>query len=246
MKQATRSRQPTHDNGPDAPRAMSWPGRLTPLAGAGFTALTAAAFFVIGPNPDSDTPAPKITTFYAAHHDRLYLGGILLAYAAILFALFGAAIWERTRRAGQHRIAAGVALAGTAVAAAGQLATATTYVTLGDIGGKPATTAGALQALHVTGSELSLATAGGIELLLLAVAAAGIMARVFPRWLAWSAFIIGILQLVIPVGFTAFLLFLPWALAASIVMITRPARETTAPVSRDPAGRLASPAAANS
>jgi hypothetical protein len=53
---------------------------------------------------------------------------------------------------------------GTAVAAAGQLATATSYFTLGDIGNKPTTTVGALQALHILGSELSLTTTAGADL----------------------------------------------------------------------------------
>ena len=221
-------------------------GRLAPLAGAGFAVLTAAGFFVIGSNPDPGTPTPEITSFYAAHHGQLYLGGIVLAYAALLFAVFGAAIWDRTRRTGRHPVAAGVALVGTAAATASQLATATTYFTLGDIGNKPATTPGALQALHIIGSELSLATAGGVALLLLAVALAGITARVFPRWLAWPALIIGILQLVVPVSFTAFLLFLPWALAAATIMTTYPAHGAPAEAPQDPADMLTSHAAANS
>lgn len=246
MKQAATRRRPAENRLPGDSPVKSWPGRLAALAGAGFAVLTAAGFFVIGPIPDSATPTAKITTFYAAHHGQLYLGGLLLAYAAILFALFGVAIWDRTRRAAQHQVAAGVALAGTAVAAAGQLATATTYFTLGDLGSKPTTSVGALQALHIIGSELSLATASGIALLLLAVALPGITAGVFPRWLAWPALIIGLLQLVIPVSFTAFLFFLPWALAASIVMTIRPARETPAPAHPVPADIRASHATANS
>lgn len=246
MKQATTRRRWPENHRPEGTAATARSGQLAALAGAGFAVLTAAGFFVIGPNPDSDAPTSKITTFYAAHHGQLYLGGTLLAYAAVLFAIFGVAIWDRTRRAAQHPVAAGVALAGTAVAATGQLATATAYFTLGDIGAKATTTAGALQALHILGSELSLATASGIALLLLAVAFPGITAGVFPRWLAWPALIIGLLQMVIPVSFTAFLLFLPWALAASIVMIIRPAPQTPAPAHQDPAGMPAGHATANS
>ena len=246
MKQTTARRQRAETPRPDDTPTIGRLGRLAPLAGAGFAVLTAAGFFVIGPNPDSAAPVPKITSFYAAHHGQLYLGGVLLAYAAILFTVFGAAIWDRTRRTERHPAAAGVALVGTAVATASQLATATIYFTLGDIGNKPTTTPGALQALHILGSELSLATAGGVALLLLAVALAGITARVFPRWLAWPALIIGILQLVIPVSFTAFLLFLPWALAAALIMTTHPTRGTPAQAPQDPAGMLPSHAAANS
>jgi hypothetical protein len=103
---------------------------------------------------------------------------------------------------------------------------------------------GALQALHILGSELSLATAAGVALLL-AVAMACITARVFPVG-SPGLLIIGILQLVIPVSFTALLLFLPWAAAASMVMIIRPARETPAPAHRESADMPTSHATANS
>jgi hypothetical protein len=198
--------------------------RQTALAysGIGFAVLTAAAFLTIGPIPRDDAAIATITTYYGGHHGQVYLGGILLGYAAILLAAFGVAIWDRIRRADRHPAAAGTALAGTAVAAAGQLATASVYIVLGDLGGKPGITTGALQTLHALGTGLSLATAGGVALLLLAVAAAGISARVFPRWLAWPALVLGIGQLVIPVSFTAFLLVIPWAIAASSVLALRP------------------------
>src|SRR5690349_23732680 len=131
MKQSTARRQQAETPRPEDTPAMVRPGRLAPLAGTGFAVLTAAGFFVIGTNPDSGASTAKITSFYAAHHGQLSLGGILLAYAAILLAVFGAAIWDRTRRTGRYPVAASVALAGTAVATASQLATATTYFTLG-------------------------------------------------------------------------------------------------------------------
>jgi hypothetical protein len=216
-------RRPSVDQ-EDNPKGAKTMNRHTALAysGIGFAVLTAAAFLTIGPIPRSDAAVATITAYYGGHHEQLYLGGILLGYAAILLAAFGVAIWDRIRCADRHPVAAGTALAGTAVAAAGQLAAASVYVVLGDLGGKPGITTGALQALHALGTGLSLATAGGVALLLLAVAAAGIPARVFPRWLAWPALLLGIGQLVIPVSFTAFLLTIPWAIAASIALALRP------------------------
>ncbi len=71
--------------------------RLSPLAGAGCAVLTIVAYLVIGPNPDSDASTSKITAYYAAHHDHVRLAGVLLMYAAALFALFGVAVWTRIR-----------------------------------------------------------------------------------------------------------------------------------------------------
>ncbi|MGI8678470.1 MAG: hypothetical protein ACR2LX_07270 [Jatrophihabitans sp.] len=197
-------------------------GRFVPLAGVVYVALTAAAFLLMGPYPDSDASVSKITEFYSANHGHVLKGGMLLAWASIFFVFFGAALWARTRRAALHPLIAGAALVGIAVTATGQLIYATTYFTLGDIGHKATTAPAALQAWHILGSELLLPEAGGITILLLAVALAGILARVFPRWLAWTALVLAILQLVTPVGFLASLVFLLWTLVASIVMCLRP------------------------
>ena len=96
---------------------------------------------------------------------------------------------------------------------------------LGDLGNKHSVSAGTLQALHVSVSDGSLASVAGLGILLLGFAAAGILARAFPRWLAWSALALGILQLVptpTQIGFLAGLVVLPWMLAAGVAMFRRP------------------------
>jgi hypothetical protein len=204
--------------------------RTAALGGVAFLAFSAASDLVIGPNPASNAPLAKVTSFYATHHAQLLAGGMLLAWAAIFFALFGTAAWARIRQAPVHPLLAGASLAGTAVTTAALLAAATTYVTLGGIGGSRAIAPAALQAWHIMGSELSLASNGGVMIFLLAVAAAGIAARVLPRMLAWSALIIGLAQLTpAPVGFLASLLVLPWAAVAGIIMFARPAGAPSAP-----------------
>lgn len=209
-------------------------------SGIGFAILTAAAFLTIGRIPGDDAATATITSYYGGHHGQLHLGGLLLGLATILLAAFGVAIWDRIR----HPVVAGTALVGTAIAAAGQLATASVYLILGDLGGKPGISAGALQALHMLGTGLSLATAGGMALLLVAVAVAGISARVFPRWLAWPALVLGIGQLAIPVSFTAFLLTIPWAIAASIAMALRGPAGSPGLAGSEPPGVLAGQPAA--
>jgi hypothetical protein len=53
----------------------------------------------------------------------------------------------------------------------------------------------ALQALHVHGAGGSPITgSGGLMILLLAVAAAGIATHALPRWLSWSAVPLRLLQ----------------------------------------------------
>lgn len=90
---------------------------------------------------------------------------------------------------------------------------------------------------------------GGTLILLLAVAAAGIFARAFPRWIAWTALVIAVAQYT-PVGFVASLILLLWSLVVGITLTVRPlrttdagARPTSAPY--DAATHLQSPALSN-
>jgi hypothetical protein len=221
--------QPNPDGSPVGVKAAGL-ARAATLGGVAFLAFSAASDLAIGPNPASDAPLAKITSFYATHHAQVLAGGMLLAWAAIFFALFGTAMWARIRQAPAHPLLAGTALVGTAVITGATLTAATTYATLGAIGGSRPIAPAALQAWHIMGSELSLAGNGGMMIFLLAAAAAGIAARALPRTLAWSALIIGLLQLTpAPTGFLASLLALLWAAAAGIVMFVRPAGALSVP-----------------
>jgi hypothetical protein len=192
--------------------------RLLPLAGVGFAALTIAGDLTIGKFPDSNTSVAKLTSYYAAHHHQVGLGGMLLASAAILLGLFGVALWDRVRNSNLHPAVAGAVLLGAAVAAANELTGASAYVTLGTIGHQAGVAPAALQAWHINGSEGGV---GSTLILLVAVGVAGIASRALPRWLAWPALLLGILQLT-PVGFIASLITLAWVVIAGIVLVLRP------------------------
>lgn len=212
--------------------------RLAPLAGIVFALLTVAGNGSIGDFPDGDTPLAKLLPYYASHHGSIARGGLLLSWAALFLAVFAAALWARIRSTGLHPLVSGAALLGAAVTVAGQLDGAGTYSTLGFIGGKQTVAPAALQAWHVGGAGGGLVSGdGGLALLLLAVAAAGIAGRAFPRWLAWSALPLGILQLT-PVGFQAQIVFWLWAAVAGAYMAIRPtaAQAPTRPVAEATAG----------
>jgi hypothetical protein len=195
-------------------------GRLVPLVGVVFAVLTVAGYLTIGPFPDSDASTSELTSFYAGNHGHVATGGQLLGLAAIFLALFGTAVWARIHSTDLHPVVAGTALVGTAMAAVSWLDGAGAYSILGEVGHQPWLSPAALQAAHV-GSTVG-GTDGGTVLLLLAVAAAGIAGRAFPRWLALPALALAILYLT-PFGWYASLLVLPWAAVTGIVMALRPA-----------------------
>jgi len=192
--------------------------RMLPLTGVVFAVLAMAGNLTIGDFPDTDTPLTKLTSYYTDHHTQVGRGGLLLGYSVVFFVLFGVALWARARRAAPPVIA-GTILVGTAMVAVTGLTSANTYYTLGQIGAKPETTPAALQSWHITGS---VGGPGADSIvLLLALAAAGILARTLPRWLAWSALVLAVMHFT-PLGFLAFLLFYVWTVAAGIALTIRP------------------------
>ena len=222
-------------NEPEETHIAARLGRFVPLAGVGSAVLTVAGYLVIGRNPDSTASTSTITAYYSAHHAHAFAGGILLAYSAILFALFGVAVWSRIRRTALHPTVAGTALVATAIATASGLANASAWYVLGDIGTKHTISPGALQTLHISVSAANLPSVLGDGILLLTFALAGVLTRAFPRWLAWSALVLGILQLTPTpglIGFFAGLALLPWTFAAGIAMFLRPTRQTPATAPR--------------
>jgi hypothetical protein len=217
----------SHPDGGSPPVTAAAIGRLAALGGLGFLVASLASDLVIGSFPGPDAPSAQLTSFYAAHHTQVGTGGLLLALSGVFFVLFGLAIWARIRQASASPLLAGLTVIATTLAALTILASAGTYGVLGDIGGQPAVAPAALQAWHIMGSDGSLADSASTFLFLLAVAGAGILARALPRWLAWTALLLGVLQLAPnQVGFLASLVFLAWTAAAGIsLLFVRQARE---------------------
>jgi len=227
-----------HASAADERTGMARLTRVLPLAGVVFAVLAMAGNLTIGDFPDTDTPVGTLAKYYAGHHSQVGRGGALLGYSVVFFALFGVALWSRVRRSLASPLIAGAVLVGVAMVAVNMLTSADSYYTLGQIGGDSATTPQALQSWHITGSI------GGVGadsiVLLLSVAAAGILARALPRWLAWTALVLGVLHFT-PLAFFAYLLFYVWAVAAGIALTVRPEAPIHA-ASPTPADPVSSPA----
>jgi len=211
--------------------------RLIPLAGIVYAALEVIGNLSIGDFPDGDSPIAKIIANDSTHHAGIARGGLILHWAAFFLAFFAVALWARIRSSDLHPAVAAAALLGGAVAVVDELAAAGVFSTIGFIGDKHTIAPATLQAVHLTGSGGGLISGdGGLAILLLAIATAGIAARAFPRWLAWSALPLGLLQLT-PIGFFAGLVFLLWAAVAGVYMVACP--EPAATARRESAPRLA-------
>jgi hypothetical protein len=179
-----------------------------------------AIFFVGGSTPDDKASAAKVVSFYRSHANASRAAALMVAIGAVLLVLFGARLRELLHgdRLGTDvfpRAAFGGAVISSAallLAAVGHLA----LVTAADH--RFATPA---QTLNVLDSTVFFAVTGGFAVLLLSAGIATVAGPVLPRWLGWTAIVIGILALAGPIGFLGFLLGLVWILVVGILMFAR-------------------------
>lgn len=193
--------------------------RLAPLAGVLFGGLTLGGDLIIDNFPDGSTPAGQLPVYYAAHGSQVSMGGSVMGWGALFFALFGVAVWTRARRPGVPAVVTGLVLLGATVETASDLTGGAVYRLLGQIGTDPHVSASALQAWHIWGSEFG--TTGGMTLFLVGVAVAGIAYRAVPRWLAWTGLLLAVVQFT-PWSFLGTVVFLLWAAVAGVVLSIRP------------------------
>jgi hypothetical protein len=199
--------------------------RTAPLAGVLFAGLSIGGELVIDAFPEGATSPSRLQAYYAAHAAQVSLGGALLVAAAVCFAVFAASLADRLRGRTPAVLTA-LVVVGAAVELDQQFTGAATYRLLADLGTDRGVAPAALQAWHIAGSDYF--TAGGVAVLLLGVAAAGLAYRAVPRWLAGAGLLVAV-ALFTPVAFEASQVFLVWAAVAGIALAVRPS-QTSVPV----------------
>ena len=196
--------------------------RWLPLGGVGYAVLGIVGTLVIDKFPDENTSTSALVRYYAAHHAQVARGGQIAMLGCLFFGLFAAGLVARTRR---HPGIAAVIGVGAAAMLAIDAQTNATYALLGQIGNESHIDPAALQAWHISGAAFGSSVP--TTLFLLGVALAALAARALPRWVGWTALVLG-LALLVPglFGFFASLLIWPWALVAGIVLaVGRPATD---------------------
>jgi len=202
--------------------------RFAPLTGIVFVVLLVIGFGPVGGNtPGSDDSASKISAFYHDHQTKEVLAAVIVAIAAIFFAMFIVALRDHLRgRNIEGDFWPTVALVGGVVSLAGFCLAITVHAALVD-GGHNELPGDAMIALNAIDNWDFFAFAFPLAILLFGVAGATLRAGAdLPKWLGWTALVIGILFFAGPVGFLAFLLTGIWIIIASIVMYRRTAVAT--------------------
>ena len=205
----------------------SW---VAPAMGVVFIALLIAGFILINAFGDSlnatKKSATEIVDYYTAHKDRQMTGAFLLGGAAVAFLFFNGAIRRVLRDAeGPGHTLSAVAFSGGIVFAAAGGIGATFHFAAADLADNLDPIA--VQAINGLDYDYFIPFAIGMSTFLLATGISAVRHGALPKWLAWSAIVIGIADYT-PAGFFGFLLSLVWILVVSVMLALR-ARRGAAP-----------------
>jgi hypothetical protein len=191
---------------------------LLPLTGAAFVVLTIVSFIVAGEPKHADDPVNEIVDFYLDNKDSIIAGQLIGAIGALLLLFFAAHLRRVLEDAGAGWLGIlplvglvimtiGFAIDGTIMIAAAEAAD--------DI--EPSS----VQTLQALWDNDFLPIALGVLVFLFSVGIAVVKTAALPKWLGWVAIALGIVVLIPPIGFVAFLGLALWLLIVSIMLSVR-------------------------
>lgn len=194
-----------------------------------WTSLTGVLFVVLvilgGPVAAGNTPGSKATgvhviAFFEAHRSRERASAVLLTLAFIVFLFFAGSLRTFLRQAASVEGLSSVMLAAAAVLVAGQTVGSGLTLALSDA--PTHLSPGAAQALNVLSNDMVLTSAAGFCAFGIAAGIAILRGAALPKWLGWTAILIGIVVLT-PAEFAAVIALAVWIIVVSILIATRSA-----------------------
>ena len=201
--------------------------RYAPLTGLLFVVLVLIAVIVGGETPGANDGIVKVVAYWQNNDDQAIAASIIAAFSTVAMLWF-AGVWRATLAAAEGGSArlANTAFAGLIVAAVGwSMLIAFNFMaaeTVGDVEPQVTQTFSALQ------SDFFFPLAIGFSVFLLASGLAILRTGLFPAWMGWAAFVLGVLS-VTPAGFFALLLALAGIIAVSLMLFMRGTPATPEP-----------------
>jgi hypothetical protein len=173
-----------------------------------------------GNTPNDKASAAKVVALYRAHDNANKVAVVLVLIAAVLVALFATRLREALRGDPLGDGLAPLAAFGGGVILSGGLALGAA-VHLALINAADHQFAAAAQALNLLDNYDVLAIMAGMATLLLAAGIATVRQPVLPRWLGWTAIVVGVLSVAGPIGFIGAALGALWIIVVGILLSTR-------------------------
>jgi hypothetical protein len=194
----------------------AWLSKWGPLAGT-ISALLLVVTLATGNNntPGDNATAAQVINFYTTHHTQRTVLDYLIGLTMLFLVMFAVTLPRYVRR-GERWIATG-AIAGAVWTAIGFVVLCGFDLVLA-IDYKDLTPASA-QTLNLLENDFALPVVIGFGLFGILAGLAVVVGRILPAWMGWVLFAIGIVCLVPPVAWFAFLGTMLWVLIASIWMV---------------------------
>jgi hypothetical protein len=191
-----------------------WLSRWAPLSGTVAGIFIAVSFFSGGSSPDDNASASQVFRFYLNHATGQKVSAIFGTLGGAFLVFFAVAMASRIRASGGSSWLASGAIAGAVLAAAGLVPLfAFSFILANDI--KFLTASSALT-LNVLETDFFLPIVAGFFVFGIVGGLAAVVGRAPVRWMGWVLFAFGILAVVPPISFFAFLAMFLWALVAGI------------------------------
>ena len=166
--------------------------RWIPLSGIAAVILIVAGAGAAGSTPREDAPVSKLVAFYTAHDTGQVASGVLTSLGALFFLIFSAAFVDALRRAAHadSQVWAVLCFGGSVVFVAGLTIAAGISVFIGNVAGD--LDPPALQALHEASLTVIFPWTIGASAFLLGAGAGVLQSEPLPRWLGWTAVVLGV------------------------------------------------------
>jgi hypothetical protein len=201
---------------------------LLPLTGAGFVVLGIISFIVQGEPKSADDPVNEIVDFYLDNKDSIYVAQVIGIISGLLLLAFGVYLANVLRAADERAwVLPLLPLLGFAIMDIGFAIDGTILIALAEAADDIEPTS--VQTLQAFWDNDFLPIALGVLVFLFSFGIAVVRSGVLPKWLGWVAIALGIVGLIPPIGFAAFIGAALLILIVSILLTVRARQEGSAP-----------------
>lgn len=199
---------------------------LVPLAGVAFIVLAVIGFAIQGEPKSADDPVNEIVDFYLDNKDSIIVGTVIGIAGIFLLLVFASYLHQVLQAALPDSILPRLLYTGLVITAIGFAIDATILIALAETADE--IEPNSVQTLQALWDNDFIPIALGILTFLWSFGLSVIRSGVLPSWLGWIAVLLGIVALIPPVGFAAFIGAALLILIVSVMLAIR-ARSASAP-----------------
>ena len=193
---------------------------LLPLSGVGFVVLGIVSFIIQGEPKPADEPVNEIVDFYLDNKDSIIAAQVVGAISGLLLIAFGAYLASVLRSADERAwVLPLLPLVGFVIMDVGFAIDGTILIALAEAADDIEPTS--VQTLQALWDNDFLPIALGAMVFLFSFGIAVLRSGALPRWLGWVAIVLGVVALIPPIGFAAFVGMAVLILIVSILLSLR-------------------------